>query len=90
MGRKNLKFARPIRWIVALLNDKVLEFDLEGIISSNVTKGHRFLGESTIEVDSIEDYFEKLEKLYSFRPKQEKRNDKKTMYRSGKFFRWRS
>lgn len=63
-GGKNLKFARPIRWIVALLNDKVLEFDLEGIISSNVTKGHRFLGESTIEVDSIEDYFEKLEKNY--------------------------
>ncbi len=41
----------------------MLEFDLEGIISSNVTKGHRFLGKSTIEVDSIEDYFEKLEKI---------------------------
>lgn len=63
-GGKNFKFVRFIRWIVILLNDKVLEFDLEGIIFFNVIKGYRFLGESIIEVDFIEDYFEKLEKNY--------------------------
>ena len=30
-GGKNMKFARPIRWMVTLLNDNVLEIDLEGI-----------------------------------------------------------
>ena len=63
-GGKNMRFARPIRWMVTLLNDNVLEIDLEGIISSNVTKGHRFLGNSEIEVSSLEDYLAKLEENY--------------------------
>ena len=63
-GGKNMKFARPIRWMVTLLNDKVLEIDLEGIISSNVTKGHRFLGQSEFEVNSLEDYLTKLEENF--------------------------
>lgn len=63
-GGKNMRFARPIRWMVALLNDNLLEVDLEGIKSSNVTKGHRFLGEREFEVNSIEEYFEKLENNY--------------------------
>lgn len=63
-GGKNMRFARPIRWIVTLLNDNILNFDLEGIQSSNITKGHRFLGESEFEVNSLEDYLNKLEKNY--------------------------
>ena len=63
-GGKNMRFARPIRWMVALLNDNVLEVDLEGIKASNITKGHRFLGEREFEVNSIEEYFEKLENNY--------------------------
>lgn len=63
-GGKNMRFARPIRWMVALLDNEVLDVNLEGIKSSNVTKGHRFLGEKEFEVNSIEDYFEKLEKNF--------------------------
>lgn len=63
-GGKNIRFARPIRWILTLLNDSVLEIDLEGIKSSNITKGHRFLGEKEFSVNSLEDYLEKLEKNY--------------------------
>lgn len=59
-GGKNMRFLRPIRWIVALFNDEVIEIDLEGIISSNVTKGHRFLGQSEFMVNSLEDYLNKL------------------------------
>lgn len=58
-GGKNIKFARPIRWLVSLLNNKVLSFDLEGIKASNVTRGHRFLGSSNIVVDDATNY-EKL------------------------------
>lgn len=63
-GGKNMRFARPIRWMVTLLNDNVLEFDLEGIKSSNVTKGHRFLGQSEFEVNSLKDYLNKLEENF--------------------------
>lgn len=58
-GGKNLRFARPIRYFLSLYNDEILNFDLEGIIVSNITKGHRDLGSDKIIVDSIDNY-EKL------------------------------
>ena len=36
------KFARPIRWMVALLGKQVLKIEFAGIHSGNVTCGHRF------------------------------------------------
>lgn len=60
-GGKNLRFLRPIRWLVSLLDDKILEFDLEGIKVSNVTKGHRTLGASEIVIDKIDNYSKLLE-----------------------------
>ncbi|MCR2044939.1 glycine--tRNA ligase subunit beta [Anaerosalibacter massiliensis] len=63
-GGKNLRFARPIRWLLSIFNDKVLEFDLEGIIASNITRGHRFLGSSNIEVNNVEEYFLLLKDNY--------------------------
>lgn len=73
-GGKNLKFARPIRWIVSLLDDQVIEFDLEGIRVSNVTKGHRFLGSGDISIDHIDNYVELLRKNYVI-VNQEERKD---------------
>lgn len=72
-GGKNLRFVRPIRWLLALLNDKVVPVDLEGIMASNVTVGHRFLGKRSIEVSSIEDYFEKLRENFVIYDQNERR-----------------
>ncbi len=55
-GGKNMRFARPIRWIVSMLDNKIVQFDLEGIPVSNVTKGHRFLGSQSITVDTVDSY----------------------------------
>ncbi len=63
-GGKNIRFARPIRWIVSIYNNKVVPFDLEGIKVSNVTRGHRFLGSSHIELSSVDEYFDVLEENY--------------------------
>lgn len=63
-GGKNLRFARPIRWILSMLNDRIVDFDLEGIALSNVTRGHRFLGSSHIEIKDVRDYEEALEKNF--------------------------
>lgn len=63
-GGKNIRFLRPIRWILSLLDDKVLDFDLEGIQVSNITKGHRTLGKSNIEINSIDEYEQKLEENF--------------------------
>lgn len=63
-GGKNIRFARPIRWVVSLLNDKVVEFDFEGIPVGNKTKGHRFLGSSEIIIDEVNNYEKLLEDNY--------------------------
>lgn len=56
---KSIRWARPIRWFVSLLDDEVLDFDAEGIFVGRVTKGHRTLGSNHVEIDKIENY-EKL------------------------------
>jgi len=63
-GGKNLRFARPIRWIVSLLDDKIIYFNLEGIEASNVTRGHRFLGKSNIVIDNVDNYVKLLKDNY--------------------------
>ncbi|WP_419742643.1 glycine--tRNA ligase subunit beta [Paraclostridium dentum] len=63
-GGKNMRFIRPIRWMVCILNDSVLDIELEGIVSSNTTKGHRFLGESEFEVNTLNEYLTKLEENF--------------------------
>ena len=73
-GGKSIKFVRPIRWVVSLLNDKVIDFDFEGIKVSNITRGHRFLGSSNIEIDNVDNYEKLLEDNYVIL-NQEKRRE---------------
>ena len=42
-GRTGVRFIRPIRWIVALLDGDVIPFEIAGISSANTTRGHRIL-----------------------------------------------
>ena len=43
-GEYDLRFIRPIRWLVALYGRDVVPLEIAGVRSGNVTKGHRFLG----------------------------------------------
>lgn len=45
-GKEGVRFIRPIQWIVALLEDKVVAFEIAGVQSGNRTRGHRILGSS--------------------------------------------
>lgn len=38
----NLRFGRPIRWLVALLGEEVIPFELTGVQSDRITFGRRF------------------------------------------------
>jgi len=54
-GKNGPRFIRPIRWIVALLGDEVVPFQIAEVHSGNVTYGHRRLGRSaTVTVASYE------------------------------------
>ncbi len=49
-GKSGPRFIRPIRWIVALLGDEVIPFEVAGVKSGNLTRGHRVLGSASIPV----------------------------------------
>jgi len=63
-GKKGARFIRPVRWIVALLDKKVIPFEFEGVASSDATEGHRFLGRSKIHVNGPKDYVTKLRRNF--------------------------
>ncbi|MEJ8776550.1 glycine--tRNA ligase subunit beta [Pseudogracilibacillus sp. ICA-222130] len=62
-GSGSFRFARPIRWIVALYNDEVIPFDVANVTSSNTTRGHRFLG-SEVTLTSPSEYEQALEENF--------------------------
>lgn len=72
-GGKNIKFARPIRWLVSLFNDEFVEFELEGIKIGRETNGHRFLGKKNIEIDHVDNYFELLRENYCIVDQKERK-----------------
>jgi len=58
-GSHELKFVRPIRWLIALLGTEVIPFEITGVATGNVSRGHRFLGEDTV-VQQASEYVERL------------------------------
>ena len=52
----DFKFVRPIRWLVALLNDKVIPVEITDVKSGNKTMGHRFLSSGAITIATAGDY----------------------------------
>src|SRR3984957_1984698 len=49
-GKGTERFIRPIRWLVALLNDQVVPFEIGGVNSGSATRGHRVLGDPSVPV----------------------------------------
>ncbi|HWI60570.1 MAG TPA: glycine--tRNA ligase subunit beta [Symbiobacteriaceae bacterium] len=58
---RSIRYARPIRWLLAMLGDRKVPFDVDGIQTVNTTMGHRVLGaKEPIVVDNADDYFKKV------------------------------
>ena len=62
---KNITFARPIRWLVALFGDEIVEFDFDGLKAGRITFGNVFgrRGES-ITLENPGNYLERLEENF--------------------------
>ena len=54
------RFIRPVRWIVALLDGRVIPFTFADVRSGNKTNGHRFLGREGILVSGAGNYRSRL------------------------------
>ncbi|HKC74768.1 MAG TPA: glycine--tRNA ligase subunit beta [Chloroflexota bacterium] len=55
-GTHSMRFARPIRWLLCLLGDRVVPFDVEGIATARDTRGLRALAPGPLPVRSVHDY----------------------------------
>src|SRR5271168_489497 len=58
-GKGTEHFIRPIRWLVALLGESVVPFEIASVKSGNTTAGHRLLGKPTVLV-TIADFDQQL------------------------------
>lgn len=56
----DFKFVRPIRWLVSILDDEVLPFQILDIKAGRQSQGHRFLGKA-VDLANPSEYEEKLQ-----------------------------
>jgi glycyl-tRNA synthetase beta chain len=70
----NFKFIRPIRWILCIYGNEVIEFNFLNIKSSNWTYGHRILSNKRIEINNVDEYESVLEKHFVIADAQKRFN----------------
>ncbi|CAM3442009.1 glycine--tRNA ligase subunit beta [Pseudostreptobacillus hongkongensis] len=63
-GNNTFRFARPIKWILATVDDEVVDFSFEGIKASNISRGMRIYGNQELLIDDSRSYEEKLLKEF--------------------------
>ncbi len=63
-GSYKIRFARPIRWLLAIYGGKTISFEIAGVSSGNLTYGHRFMAPDPIEVTGLVDYVQKLREAF--------------------------
>ena len=63
-GNLDAKFVRPVRWLVALLDEEVIPVEFATVKSGNVTRGHRFLGADEIIIKNAASYVDTLKENF--------------------------
>jgi glycyl-tRNA synthetase beta chain len=85
-GKGGPRFIRPIRWIVALLGDDVIPFEIAGVQSGRESSGHRKLGANRFPV-TYENFEQKLREnfvILSAEERQQRIRAVPTKYRCDK------
>ena len=59
----DFEYIRPIHWIVALLDDEVIPFEVLDVKTDRRSRGHRFLGED-VTFAHAKEYEEKLQEQF--------------------------
>jgi glycyl-tRNA synthetase beta chain len=59
-GGGTFEFGRPIHWVVALFGGDVIPFEVAGVSSGRLSRGHRFLSVGNVEITDISHYVEAM------------------------------
>lgn len=72
-GDLEMKFARPIRWMVALFGEDVLPVEIEDCKAGRESRSHRFLGQGVVELSAPDQYISKLKENYCIVDQKERK-----------------
>jgi len=73
-GEGSFYFGRPIRSILALFGEEVVQFEIAGVTSDRKTHGHRYLSPSSFSIESPEKYFPLLRENWVIADPEERRS----------------
>lgn len=74
-GKGGPRFIRPVRWLVALLGEQIVPFEIAGVKSGALSSGHRVLGSPEVAVGVRQEFEDRLEQnfvIVSARKRREK------------------
>lgn len=72
-GSEELRFIRPIRWLVALCGENIVPMELAHVRSGRTSRGHRFLCKEPVEITAPADYKETMRKAFVIVDQDERR-----------------
>lgn len=55
-GECKVRFVRPVRWILCLLDERVVPMEFAGVHSGRESRGHRYLSPGSLAIASVADY----------------------------------
>ncbi|MDR1137178.1 MAG: glycine--tRNA ligase subunit beta [Synergistaceae bacterium] len=61
---QGVRFARPVRWIVALADSAIVPVRFGGVASGAESRGHRFMGAKSVQIESAHKYEETMEREF--------------------------
>jgi len=59
-GNKTEEFVRPVHWVILLHGENVIDAEIMGLKTSNMTFGHRFHAKGAIRLNTASEYKQKL------------------------------
>ncbi len=60
-GNYNTEFVRPVHWCILLYGNDIIETEILGLKTANLSRGHRFHAPNEIAIKSAEHYLDTLE-----------------------------
>lgn len=72
-GGAGMRFVRPVRWILCLLDEQVVPMEIGGVHSGRASRGHRFLAPESFDVSNADQLLELLRKAYVMVDPEERR-----------------
>ncbi len=72
-GKSEIKFVRPLKNIMCLLDGTVVDFTYHNLTANNKTYGHRFIRYNELEIENFEDYKNKLQENFVILSREERK-----------------